>query len=246
MKEFLSPKSVAIIGASSDETKLGGMLTKNMISAGFDRSKIYPVNPKGGEIMGLKAYPNVKDVGAPIDLAVVSVKAEFVIQAIEDCGAAGIHHACILTAGFKETGDEGARLEKKLVETARKHKVRITGPNCFGAMNLASGVNYTFSREIPPIGNISIMSQSGAVGSSILDWACANGVGLSNFVTFGNKCDLDEAHFIRYFSEDPHTKVIGMYIEGISDGQALMDAIENMKVRKPIVVFKSGRTEAGS
>lgn len=132
------------------------------------------------------------------------------------------------------------------METAKRLGVHITGPNCFGAMNLASHVNYTFSKEIPPIGNISIMSQSGAVGSSILDWACANGVGLSNFVTFGNKCDLDEATFIRYFSEDPHTKVIGMYIEGISNGQALVDAIENMPVKKPIVVFKSGRTEAGS
>ena len=246
MKEYLNPQSLAIIGASADETKLGGMLVRNMIAAGFDKTKLFPVNPKGGEIMGLRAYKNITEVKQPIDVAVISVKRDFVVQAVRDCGAAGVHYVSILTAGFKEDSPEGAALEKELVAVAKECGVRVMGPNCFGNMNIGNGVNYTFSHLVPKEGNISIMSQSGAVGSSILDWSCANGVGLANFCTFGNKCDVDEAEVLRYFAEDPSTKVIGMYIEGIRDGQALIDAIESMKIKKPIVVFKAGKTEAGS
>ncbi len=246
MKEYLCPQSLAIIGASADETKLGGMLVKNMINAGFDKSKLFPINPKGGEIMGCKAYANIKDVGQPIDVAVVSVKRDFVIQAIKDAADAGVKFASILTAGFKEDSPEGAALEKELAAVAKERGIRIMGPNCFGNMNIRNGVNYTFSHLVPKAGNISIMSQSGAVGSSILDWSCANGVGLANFVTFGNKCDVEESEVLNFFAEDPNTKVIGMYIEGIKDGEALIKAVEGMKVKKPIVVFKSGKTEAGS
>lgn len=245
MIEFLNPSSVAIIGASNDEGKLGGMLVKNMINADY-KGKLYPINPKGGEIQGLKAYTNVKDVGEPIDVAVIAVRNTFVIDAIKDCGAAGIHYASILTAGFKEVGGDGVELEKELVAVAKECGVRIMGPNCFGNMNVRNGVNYTFSHLVPEAGNISIISQSGAVGSSILDWACVSGVGLSSFITFGNKCDLDEADFLRYFSEDPNTKVIGMYCEGINDGEKFIKAVEDMPVKKPIVIFKSGKTEAGS
>lgn len=245
MMEFLNPSSIAIIGASNDETKLGGMLVKNMKNAGY-KGRLYLINPKGGEIQGLRAYANVTEVGEPIDVAVIVVKSNFVEQAIRDCGRAGIKYASILSAGFKEIGGEGKELEASLIGAARECGVRIMGPNCFGNMNVRNGVNYTFSHLVPPAGNISIMSQSGAVGSSILDWSCANGLGLANFVTFGNKCDLDESDFLRYFSEDPHTKVIGMYCEGIADGERFIKAVESMPVKKPIVVFKSGKTEAGS
>ncbi|AGI48119.1 Acyl-CoA synthetase (NDP forming) [Thermoplasmatales archaeon BRNA1] len=245
MLAYLNPKALAVIGASADETKLGGMLVKNMIDAGF-KGKLYPINPKGGEIMGYKAYANVKEIGEPVDVAVVAVKRDFVIQAIKDCGEAGIKYVSILTAGFKEDSPEGKKLEEELVATAKACGVRIMGPNCFGNMNIRAGVNYTFSHIVPKAGNISIMSQSGAVGSSILDWFCTSGMGVANFVTFGNKSDLDEADFIRYFSEDPDTKVIGMYIEGISNGERFIKAIEEMPIKKPIVVFKSGKTEAGS
>ncbi len=246
MKEYLNPQSVAIIGASSDETKLGGMLLMNMINAGFDKSKLFPINPKGGEIMGIKAYTNIKDVPEHVDVGVIAVKRDFVIQAVKDCGAAGTKFVSILTAGFKEDSPEGAALEKELAQVGKELGVRIMGPNCFGNMNVTNKVNYTFSHLVPIAGNISIMSQSGAVGSSILDWACVNGVGLANFSTFGNKCDVEEAEVLRYYAEDPNTKVIGMYIEGIKDGEALLKAVEEMKVKKPIVVFKSGKTEAGS
>ena len=245
MKEILSPNSVAIIGASNDEAKLGGMLLKNMINAGF-KGKLYPINPKGGEIMGLKAYPSVTDVGEPIDLAVVAVKNNLVAGEIRKMKEAGIKYATILTAGFKEDSPAGAELEKELIAVAKECGVRFLGPNCFGLMNPGAGVNATFAHLLPKSGNISIFSQSGAVGSSIIDWAYHNGMGLANFVTFGNKADVDEADLIRSISEDPNTKVLGMYLEGINNGEKFVEAVENMPVKKPIVVFKSGRTQAGS
>ncbi len=245
MKELLSPNSVAVIGASNDETKLGGMLVKNMLNAGF-KGKLYPINPKGGEIMGLKAYPSVTDVGEPIDLAVVAVKAALVEGEVRKMKETGIKYAAILTAGFKEDSPEGAELEKKLVQAAKESGVRFLGPNCFGLMCAGKGVNATFTYMLPKTGNISIFSQSGAVGSSIIDWAVANQMGLAHFVTFGNKADIDEADILEEIAEDPETKVIGMYCEGISDGEKFVQAVENMSVKKPIVIFKSGRTQAGS
>ncbi len=245
MKELLSPNSVAIIGASNDETKLGGMLVKNMLNAGF-KGKLYPINPKGGEIMGLKAYPSVTDVGEPIDLAVVAVKAPLVAGEIAKMKEAGIKYATILTAGFKEDSPEGVELEKELVKAAKDAGVRFLGPNCFGLMCAGKGINATFTHMLPEEGNITIFSQSGAVGSSIIDWAVANKMGLAHFITFGNKADVDEADLLESIAEDPETKVIGMYCEGISDGEKFVSAVENMKVKKPIVIFKSGRTQAGS
>ncbi len=245
MKEVLTPSSVAIIGASNDETKLGGMLLKNMIDAGF-KGKLYPINPKGGEIQGLKAYPSVTDVGEPIDLAVVAVKNNLVAGEMPKFKQAGIKYATILTAGFKEDSPEGAELEKELVKAAEENDVRFLGPNCFGLMNPGHGINATFAHLLPPAGNISIFSQSGAVGSSIIDWAYNNGMGMANFVTFGNKADIDEADLIPAISADSDTKVLGMYLEGISDGEKFVEAVENMPIKKPIVVFKSGRTQAGS
>ena len=245
MKEFFSPKSVAIIGASADTTKLGGMLLKNMIDAGY-KGKLYAINPKGGEIQGIKAYTSVTEVGAPIDLAVIAVKNVQVIDEMKNLGAAGIKAASILTAGFKEEGGEGAKLEERLLSEAKKYGVRIIGPNCFGNMNVKDGVNFTFTHILPSAGNMSILSQSGALGSSILEWSQMTGIGISKFLTFGNKSDVDEADIIGDLIDDPDTKVIGMYCEGISNGSKLVKAIETMRIKKPIVVFKSGKTEAGS
>jgi len=245
MRNFLSPGSVAIIGASSDTTKLGGMLVKNMIDAGF-KGKLYPVNPKGGEIQGYKAYPSVLDIGEPVDLAVMAVNKTQVIPEIENLGKAGVKVVSILTAGFKEDSEAGAELEKQLIAAAKKANVRILGPNCFGLMDVKGGVNTTFTHLLPALGNISVFSQSGAVGSSILDWARANEFGISKFITFGNKCDMDEADILPIISEDAQTKVIGMYLEGISRGDQFIKAVENMPKKKPIVIFKSGKTEAGS
>ncbi|MCL1810972.1 MAG: acetate--CoA ligase family protein [Methanomassiliicoccaceae archaeon] len=245
MKAYFRPDSVAVVGASEDTTKLGGMLLKNMIDAGF-KGKLYPINPKGGTIMGIKAYQSVKDVGEPIELAVIAIKNLQAIEVMKDLGAAGVKYTSILTAGFKEESAEGAELEKKLLSEAKKYGIRIVGPNCFGNMNVAHGLNFTFTHILPPAGNISILSQSGALGSSILEWSKLNNFGIANFITFGNKSDVDEADIIGYMEDDPSTKVIGMYAEGISNGLKLVKAVEDAGGKKPIVVFKSGKTEAGS
>ena len=245
MKGFLKPESIAIIGASNDITKIGGMLVANLKNAGFDQSKLYPINPKADEIQGIKAYKSVTEVGKPIDLAVISIKSTFVIPEMDNLKAAGIGYAIILTAGFKEDSPEGAELEKQLVAKAKEYNIRILGPNCFGNMDPKNKVNVTFAKAMPKAGNLSIFSQSGAVGSSMLDWAVDTGVGIAKFITFGNKCDVDEADLFSALSEDPDTKVIGMYCEGISNGRHFVDAISGMKNKKPIVIFKAGSTAAG-
>jgi acetyltransferase len=221
------------------------MLLKNMINAGFT-GHLYPVNPKGGEIQGLKAYTSITEIPEPVDLAVISIKAALVPDEMANLKKNGCHCATILTAGFKEDSPEGKILEQKLVAAAKEAGVQFFGPNCFGNMNPWAGVNATFAHLLPRKGHISIFSQSGAVGSSIIDWAYFNKIGIANFVTFGNKADLDEADIIPEISEDPNTKVIGMYCEGISNGHRFVQAIEDMPIDKPIVVYKSGRTQAGA
>lgn len=245
MKGFLKPESIAIIGASNDTTKIGGMLVMNLINAGFDKEKIYPINPKNPEIQGLKAYKSVLEVGKPIDLAVISIKSTFVVPEMDNLKAAGIGYAIILTAGFKEDSPEGAELEKQLVAKAKEYGIRILGPNCFGNMDPHNKVNVTFAKQMPKAGNLSIFSQSGAVGSSMLDWAYQFSVGIAKFITFGNKCDVDEAALFHALSKDEDTKVIGMYCEGISNGQAFVDAVSTMPIKKPIIIFKAGSTAAG-
>ncbi|MCL2149126.1 MAG: acetate--CoA ligase family protein [Methanomassiliicoccaceae archaeon] len=245
MKAYFRPDSVAILGASEDTTKLGGMLLKNMIDAGY-KGKLYPINPKGGVIQGLKAYKSVRDVGEPIELAVVAIKNVQAVEEMKELGAAGVKYVSMLTAGFKETGHEGAVLEERLMAEAAKYGIRIAGPNCFGNMNISHGMNFTFTHILPPVGNISMISQSGALGSSILEWSKHIDIGMANFMTFGNKSDVDEAAVMEELVNDPNTKVIGMYCEGISNGDRFVKAMEAVKSKKPIVVFKSGKTEAGS
>jgi len=245
MKAYFRPESVAILGASEDPTKLGGMLLKNMIDAGY-KGKLYPINPKGGIIQGVKAYTSVQEVGAPIELAVLAIKNLQVIEQMKELGAAGVKYVTILSAGFKEVGHEGAELEEKLLAEAKKYGIRIAGPNCFGNMNISHGMNFTFTHIIPPVGNISMISQSGALGSSILEWSKYTNLGIANFMTFGNKSDVDEADVLPTLVEDPNTKVIGIYSEGITNGDKFVKAIEAVKGKKPMVIFKSGKTEAGS
>ena len=245
MKGFVNPESIAIIGASNDTTKIGGILVLNLINAGFDKSKIYPVNPKGEDIQGLKSYTNVKEIGKPVDLAVISIKSKFIIAEMDNLRDAGIKNVTILTAGFKEESPEGAELERQLVAKGKEYGIRILGPNCFGNMDPKNKINVTFAKAMPKAGNLSILSQSGAVGSSMLDWAYETGVGIAKFITFGNKSDVDEADLFDALSEDEDTKVIGMYCEGISNGAKFIKNVSAMKNKKPIIVFKAGSTAAG-
>ena len=243
MRMFFSPSSIAVIGASSDPNKVGGMILRNIVGSGF-KGKIYPVNPRGGTINGLKAYESVDVLDEVPELAVIAIQSNLVLGEIERSGKKGVKAAVVITAGFKEESQEGRELESKLNEAAKRYGMRVVGPNCFGLINTHRNLNSTFSSLFPPKGGISLCSQSGAVGATMLDWSIHTNNGVSKFLSLGNKMDIDEADAIEYFGKDDDTKVIGVYSEGIADGRRFIEAVSRTK--KPIVMLKSGRSAAGS
>jgi len=244
MREFFRPQSIAIIGASADPGKVGGMILHNITSSGF-KGKIYPVNIKGGTMCGIESITSVEKAGT-IDLAVISVPTANVIPEMKKLAAMGTKHVIIITAGFKEEGADGRRLENELKKIASDNNMRIIGPNCFGIIDTHSGINTTFSSLLPPRGNAALCSQSGAVGATMFDWSRSSRVGVSKFVSLGNKMDVCEADMISYLSTDEDTEVIGIYSEGISDGRGFIRSVQGMEKKKPIIILKSGRTSAGS
>jgi acetate---CoA ligase (ADP-forming) len=244
LEKMFYPASVAVIGASKEQGKMGRAVLDNLV-AGF-KGRIYLINPKADEIDGLKCYKSVLDVPGEIDLAVVVIPAKIVPAAVKDCGEKGIGYLVIISAGFKETGPEGARLENEVKMLAKRYGIRVVGPNCLGIINTVSKCNASFAREMPPRGNVSIITQSGALGTAILDWSAMTGVGFVNFVSLGNKADLNEIDFMQAWQEDKETRVILAYLEGITDGQRFMEVAREVSKRKPVVVVKSGRTSAGA
>ena len=232
MKALFEPNSIAVVGASAEERKIGHIMFRNLIASGF-KGELYPINPKAPEILGHKAYPTLTAVPGPIDLAIITVPSTFVPSVMEDAGKKGIKDVIIITAGFKELGKEGAHLEKQIGEIGKKYHIRILGPNCMGIINAHHNMNATFTNIYPKAGPVAISSQSGAVCSSMLDWATKSKVGFSKFVS-------------TYLKDDDQTKVIGMYIEGANRGKAFMRAALKTSREKPIIVLKSGRTSCGS
>ncbi len=231
--------SIAVVGASKDPKKLGYTILKNIIDGGF-HGKIYPVNPKLDEILGLKAYPSLLSIEGEIDLAVIIVPARAVVQVMEDAGRKGIKSAIIISGGFRETGEEGEALENQVLEVARKYGIRVLGPNC-------QGVNYTYNNLCAswPLlarkGPIAIISQSGTVGAAIEGWAVEEEIGFSAFVSLGNKADIDESDLIDFFARDENTKVIALYVEGVRNGRKFLEVAKN--AGKPVVILKPGKTE---
>ncbi len=246
MLEYLfNPKSVAVIGASKDPKKVGYAVLNNLVQFRYS-GKLYPINPSSEDILGLKSCPKVSETGAEIELAVIAVPARFVPDTLLDCSAAGVKAAVILSAGFKEAGAEGIRLETRIKEISREHNIRVLGPNCLGVINTADSMNATFAGGMLPKGRISFFSQSGALGIAILDWAIGNKVGFSKFISLGNKADLNEIDFIEYFMGDPDTDVILGYIEDVVDGRRFLDVAGRATKIKPIILMKSGGTAAGA
>ncbi len=248
MSELMSlmrPQSVAIIGASNTPGKIGHAVLQNMKSSGF-KGHIYPINPKEDEIVGLKAYPSITDVGQPIDVAVLCVPAKVSVPVAEECGKAGAKHLIVITAGFKEVGKEGREARAEAVETARKYGMTIVGPNCLGVMDTHTPFNATFAKNMALKGNMAFVSQSGALCIAILDWSLKNGLGFSQFVSFGNKSDLNEADFIEIAAQDPNTKVICLYLEDVVDGPRFIKAARKATKRVPVIVLKSGVSAAGA
>ena len=245
LNKFFQPESVAVIGASREEGKVGHDVLRNLIEHGF-KGDIYPVNPKTNEILGLKCFPSVRDIPGKLDLAVVVVPARFTPGVVQDCAAKEVPALIVITAGFKETGRAGAEIERQIVETARANDIRIVGPNCLGLINTAANLNASFADGMPPKGNIAFLSQSGAFGTAILDWAIGQNIGFSKFISVGNKADIDEVELTQAIGEDADSTVILGYVEAIARGREFMRVAEKITRRKPVILMKSGGTAAGA
>ena len=245
LEVFFAPKSVAVIGASRHKQKLGYGVLFNIVNSGF-KGKVYPINPKAEEILGLKCYPSVLDAPEDIDLAVVVVPAAYVLQVAEECGQKGVKGLIVISAGFKEVGGEGAKLERKLLEIVRRYGMRMIGPNVLGLIDTVVPINASFSAGMPHPGSIAFMSQSGALCTSVLDMSLAEGIGFSRFVSLGNKADLNEIDFLEAWEKDTHTRVITAYLEGIANGPRFLEIARRVTKSKPIIAIKSGTTGAGA
>ncbi|MCL5069323.1 MAG: acetate--CoA ligase family protein [Actinobacteria bacterium] len=243
--DFFCPKSVAVIGAAREESKVGHTIVDNILNSGYP-GKILLINPNANEIHGIKCYKSVLDVEENIDLAIMVIPNKFILQVLEDCSKKKTKFAIIISAGFKETGIEGALLEKQLIEKARKFAIRILGPNCLGMIDFNCPINGSFSPNTPDKGVIGFISQSGALGTAVLDWAKTNGIGLSKFVSMGNKADINEIDLFEDWLNDKNTNVITAYLEGVTNGKEFMRVCNKVTKKKPIIIVKSGNTNAGA
>lgn len=245
LEMFTNPKGVAVIGASASPGKLGYQVLENVVQYGYE-GKVYPINPKADEILGLKAYPSVLDTPDPVDMAIIIVPAKAVPPALEECGQRGLKGAVIISAGFREVGREGRQLEQQLIDIAKRYGMRLIGPNVLGIIDTVAKLNASFAAGMPRHGHIAFMSQSGALCTSILDMALGQQIGFSRFYSIGNKADINEIDLLRAWAEDPETKVIMAYLEGISNGPEFIKVARHVTRQKPIVSIKSGTTNAGS
>ncbi|MBE7534836.1 MAG: acetate--CoA ligase family protein [Anaerolineales bacterium] len=242
---FFDPKGVVIIGASASPEKLGYGVTRNLIQSGY-AGEIHLVAQKSGEIFKKTVHTNLQDVPDPVELAILIVPTSATPQAIEDCGKRGVRAAIIVSAGFREAGEEGAALEQRCVETAQRYGVRLLGPNCIGVIDTHLPLDTTFLQPpMPAQGNIGFISHSGAFAAAIIDWAREQGFGFSRIVSLGNQADVNETDMLPLFADNPHTKVIAMYMEGVSDGKRFIRIASEAARKKPIVALKVGRFESG-
>lgn len=247
LDSFFTPRSVAVIGASTNQSKLGYAVVKNLVDGGFgSQGKIFPINHKGGEILGLKVFPSVLEIGEGVDLAVIVIPYPFVPQALRECGEKRISAAIIISAGFREAGREGLEREFELIDIAQHYNIRLVGPNCLGVIDTFTPLNASFSAGTPPKGPMAFMSQSGALGTAVLDIALAGRLGLSKFVSLGNKADVNEIELLQAWKNDPETRVIMIYTEGIPNGQEFIRIARDVTRKKPVVAIKSGVTQSGS
>lgn len=246
---FFEPKSVAVVGVSRQPRKFGHVIFKNFIDSEFN-GKVFPVNPKAESILGSKAYASVEEIPGELDLAVIAVPAVVVPSVVDECLSKGVKAAVIISGGFKEIGDEGAKLEREIKMKIEGQKLRIIGPNCIGVFDPTSHVDTlflpTYKLRRPKAGSIAFISQSGAFGSAVLDWAADQEIGISKFISIGNKVDVDEVDLLHYLSEDPLTKCITLYVESISRGRKFLETASKVLQNKPIVVLKGGVTKAGA
>ncbi|HUO52595.1 MAG TPA: acetate--CoA ligase family protein [Gemmatimonadaceae bacterium] len=244
---ILKPRSVAVIGASRSPNTIGNQILSNLVRHGFTGA-VYPVNPSAPAIHAIKAYPAVGDIPDAVDMAVIAVPKQHAVDVARQCGEKGVKGLVVITAGFKETGPEGAERERQLVETVRRFNMRMVGPNCLGVLNAdpAYSMNATFAPEMPPFGGSAFVSQSGAMGVSVLDYARDYGIGISQFVSIGNKPDVSGNDLLTYWEHDPTVRVILMYAENFGNPRKFLEIASRITQQKPIIVMKSGRSRVGA
>jgi acetyl coenzyme A synthetase (ADP forming)-like protein len=245
LESFFNPKSVAIVGASRQKSKVGYEILANMMGAGY-KGEIYPVNPQADTIEGLKCYPDLESIKKVPELVIIVVPAKVVPAIMQQCAKVGTKAVIIITAGFKEVGKEGRELEEQVSQTARQAGIRVIGPNCLGVIVPANKLNASFGGDLPAAGSIAYLSQSGALLAAIFDIANASGIGFSKLISIGNKADVGELDVIKDLSSDKDTKVIAGYLENITDGNAFVSQAEQISHIKPILLIKSGGTQAGA
>lgn len=242
---FFDPASVAVVGASSDPSKVGGSVLANLRAGGF-AGRIVPVNAGRASVQGLPAIASVRDADAPVDLAVIAVPAAAVLSALKDCAARGVRGAVVISAGFREAGPEGRALEAELRAWLREEPLRVLGPNCLGWIRPSRRLNLTFAPGMPRAGPLGFFSHSGALGTAILDWSRDHGIGFSLFASLGNQADLTETELLDALAADPETRVILGYVEGVADGRRFFDALRRAAAVKPCVLMKAGRSAEGA
>jgi acetyltransferase len=251
LNNFFIPKSVAIIGASSDKSKVGYALMANLsqytsLDSARDKSrKIFPISLDETEILGHKTYKSLDEIQDAVDFAVIAIKADFVPDIVRQCAKCGIKNIAVISAGFKEMDEHGADLEKEIAQIAKENNIALLGPNCLGSLDCHSGLNATFAPNIPRAGKITFISQSGALGTAIIDKAVEEGIGFSKFVSLGNEASLDEIDFLQFIKDDTETEFVMMYLEKISNGPKFLTLAKEITKTKPIVVIKAGRGASG-
>lgn len=240
--EYFTPRSIAVIGASSEPKKMGYAVMHNLLHF---PGQLYPVNNKRPEVQGLKAYPSILDIPNPVDMAVITVPAKHVPGVIEECGQKGVNMAVIITAGFKEMGEGGKALEDRVLEIAKGYGTRIIGPNCLGLIIPPRGIDTTYVHQSPKPGNIAFISQSGAIINTVVDWSITQDIGFSAVVSVGNQADLNFIDYLRFVERDPKTKGIILYVEELQDGKTFMKVVSEVSKTKPVVAIKSGSSQKG-
>lgn len=241
LNNIFNPQRIALIGVKNDPKSVGGITLSNLVGGGF-KGVVYPVNPKHEAVLGIQCYPDVKSLPKTPDLAVITTGAKLVPQLVRECGEAGINGIIIMSAGFKETGPEGRKLEEQVMAEKMKYPdMRIIGPNCLGVIVPGLHMNVSFAASMPKAGHVAFISQSGALCTSVLDWALEENLGFSYFVSIGNSMDVNFGDLIDFFGQDPNTKSIVLYVEAISQARSFMTAARAFARKKPIIVYKAGR-----
>lgn len=244
LDSIFKPENVSLVGATEKKGSVGFTLLKNL--ADRSKGKVFPVNPNRESVLDMKAYESVTQIPDPVDLSVVATPAPTVHGIVEDCGEAGIPGIIVISAGFSETGEKGEKLEQEIANIRKEYGMRILGPNCLGIIRPSEDLNASFTDQMPESGNVTFLSQSGALASSTLDWAISAQFGFSSFVSVGNMVDIGFSDLIDYFGRDPKTGSILMYIEAIEEAREFMSAARSFARTKPIMAVKSGKYEEGA